>query len=72
MLSTGTHRKASVVLRRQCFGSAHQPPAGDHTPESETLWCGLHVHQQASASAQTAAAAPLILLLYPHESTADD
>ena len=23
---------ANAVLRRQCFGSAYQPPAGDHTP----------------------------------------
>lgn len=27
-----THRTATAVLRRQCLGSAHQPPAGDQTP----------------------------------------
>ena len=32
-----THMKAKAVLRRQCLGSAHQPPAGDHTPAPRTL-----------------------------------
>ncbi len=27
--------KASAVFRLQCLGSAHHPPAGDHTPESQ-------------------------------------
>lgn len=28
---------AKAVLRRQCLGSAHQPPAGDHTPAPRKL-----------------------------------
>lgn len=32
-----TDPNVSAVLRLQCFGSAHQPPAGDHTPAEDKL-----------------------------------
>ena len=35
-LHTESYPKASAVFRRQCLGSAHQPPAGDHTPAKST------------------------------------
>lgn len=45
-----TDPKASAVFRLQCLGSAHQPPAGDHTPTERQAryWMGYEMHEQLS------------------------
>lgn len=54
---TYTYPKASAVLRLQCLGSAHQPPAGDHTPKQR---CESKSTTSTSIrSAHSAAQAPL-------------